>query len=469
MYVQFLARKGKLRLYLTKRLIATRFAKEILSQIMNSVVHRHVAVWLNASLRESKESLFGRPATSGMILRLRDTLLPKHKKLNKVFPSFLKLPEEKKEYHDHVFWIENVIFYAAGTVLYFATVVVLILAGQNVSIRFSTMNDLVWGLFFASHLFEQVLNWADYLIDRLKLREKTLWPLLVRFDHLLFILQPVGDRAPPMNLVLSGIISGLGIYLGYRDLHFWSLFGLTLFGVFFSHWLLNKIFRSKCTRPYSSSNQEEFLSVINYGWTKNSRLMEAFQQIENLHVAIGMKNGGKPYWPSFRKDRDDMARLSILEKMARIKNPRYHIEYSSSVDENGNEAVVGYIVYELIAGSKKGSRRLNVNLLAVHPDHHRRGIGQSLMKKAFEFADKNGITLVTLRCYQMNEFANKFYQALPTGDKLGDMVEPLERTDSTRIPQDKHDMYTYVFSLKGPATGSSECLGPAIATSHQTN
>jgi hypothetical protein len=90
------------------------------------------------------------------------------------------------------------------------------------------MNDLVWGLFFASHLFEQVLNWADYLIDRLKLREKTLWPLLVRFDYLLFKLQPVGDRAPPMNLVLSGIISGLGIYLGYRDLHFWSLFGLTL-------------------------------------------------------------------------------------------------------------------------------------------------------------------------------------------------------------------------------------------------
>jgi hypothetical protein len=150
-----------------------------------------------------------------MILRLRDTLLPKHKKLNKVFPSFLKLPEEKKEYHDHVFWIENVIFYAAGTVLYFATVGVLILARQNVSIRFSTMNDLVWGLFFASHLFEQVLNWADYLIDRLKLREKTLWPLLVRFDHLLFKLQPVGERAPPMNLVLSE--SYRAWYLGYRD------------------------------------------------------------------------------------------------------------------------------------------------------------------------------------------------------------------------------------------------------------
>jgi N-acetylglutamate synthase-like GNAT family acetyltransferase len=130
--------------------------------------------------------------------------------------------------------------------------------------------------------------------------------------------------------------------------------------------------------------------------------------------------------------------------------------------------VVGYIVYELIAGSQKGSRRLNVNLLAVHPDHHRRGIGQSLMKKAFEFADKNGITLVTLRCYQMNEFANKFYQALPGGDKLGDIVEPPERTDSTRKPQDKHDMYTYVFSLKSPATGSSDAWGQQWRP-HQTN
>src|SRR5207248_1975572 len=98
----------------------------------------------------------------------------------------------------------------------------------------------------------------------------------------------------------------------------------------------------KCTRPYSSSNQKEFSSVINYGWKKNSRLLEPFQQIENLHVAVGTRNGEKPYWPRFRKDRDDLARLAILEKMAGVKNPRYHIESSTLVDENGNETVVGY-------------------------------------------------------------------------------------------------------------------------------
>jgi ribosomal protein S18 acetylase RimI-like enzyme len=181
-----------------------------------------------------------------------------------------------------------------------------------------------------------------------------------------------------------------------------------------------------------------FNSILGLHWAIN-RAVEK----ENVgHV------GAINYWPAERADRDESVRQALEDKLSGAAHPDYFMEYVV----NSDGSVVGYILFHVEQKDPDHLGEVYVHLLAVHPDYQNKGIGENLMKMAFEYAIKNGIDKVYLKVYKVNILGQKFYPTLIKRESLKGLLSKVELSE---VPGKSHlNSYVYTLNLSEGATPS---------------
>lgn len=78
------------------------------------------------------------------------------------------------------------------------------------------------------------------------------------------------------------------------------------------------------------------------------------------------------------------------------------------VYEDAQDGVVGHLLAEIL----DDQMRMNVDSIAVLPDHRGRGIGKGLMRAAFDYARQHNIPILTLETPENDPLLRGFYQGL---------------------------------------------------------